>query len=41
MQWYDDNSVQSALRRCDDLWESLGPDRVSNLSFFFLIISAN
>ncbi|KAJ6696546.1 hypothetical protein OIU85_002945 [Salix viminalis] len=27
MQWYDDNSVQSALRRCDDLWESLGPDR--------------
>ncbi|KAG6738183.1 hypothetical protein POTOM_059748 [Populus tomentosa] len=45
MQWYDDNSVQSALRRCDDLWESLGPDRVSNLPydwnlFSFLVVVA-
>ncbi|KAG8633630.1 sister chromatid cohesion protein SCC4 isoform X2 [Manihot esculenta] len=27
MQWYDDNLVQSALNRCDLLWDSLGPDR--------------
>ncbi|KAG6739076.1 hypothetical protein POTOM_058718 [Populus tomentosa] len=35
MQWYDDNSVQSALRRCDDLWESLGPDRVKGTMPWF------
>ncbi|KDP45667.1 hypothetical protein JCGZ_17274 [Jatropha curcas] len=27
MQWYDDNLVHSALTRCDQLWDSLGPER--------------
>lgn len=35
MQWYDDNLVQSALNRCDLLWDSLGPDRVSLHFFLF------
>ncbi|KAJ8751443.1 hypothetical protein K2173_016653 [Erythroxylum novogranatense] len=36
MQWYDDNLVQIALRRCDELWELLGPDkREQCLGLFF------
>lgn len=34
MQWCDDNLVQSALNRCDQLWDSMPPDRVSSLLLF-------
>ncbi|EEF29458.1 conserved hypothetical protein [Ricinus communis] len=27
MQWCDDNLVQTALHRCDHLWDALGPER--------------
>ncbi|XP_004146189.1 sister chromatid cohesion protein SCC4 isoform X3 [Cucumis sativus] len=27
MQWYDDNSVQQAVNKCDEVWESIEPEK--------------
>ncbi|CAI0560538.1 unnamed protein product [Linum tenue] len=36
MQWPDDNLVQSALHRCDEIWGSLSPDKTEQcLGLFF------
>lgn len=29
MQWDDDISVQRAMKKCDEVWESIDPNRVS------------
>ncbi|XP_022949168.1 sister chromatid cohesion protein SCC4 [Cucurbita moschata] len=27
MQWYDDNSVEQAVNKCDEVWESIEPEK--------------
>ncbi|XP_050942559.1 sister chromatid cohesion protein SCC4 isoform X3 [Cucumis melo] len=27
MQWYDDNSVEQAVNKCDEVWESMEPEK--------------
>lgn len=38
MQWDDDNLVEQAVNRCNQIWESIDPDKVSEM-FFSLLLS--
>jgi len=29
MQWDDDNLVEQAVNKCNEIWESIDPDKVS------------
>lgn len=37
MQWTDDYSVEKAVQRCDDIWQTVSSDKVMLL--FHLVLS--
>lgn len=39
MQWYDDNSVEQAVNKCDEVWESMEPEKVSGFLPFYVLRS--
>lgn len=38
MQWYDDNSVEQAVNKCEEVWESIEPEKVSGFLPFFYVL---
>jgi hypothetical protein len=36
MQWDDENLVEQAVNRCDHVWESINPNKVS--AIFFIVV---
>lgn len=36
MQWDDENLVEQAVNRCDHVWESIDPNKVS--AIFFIVV---
>lgn len=39
MQWYDDSSVEQAVNKCDEVWESIEPEKVSGFLPFCVLLN--